>query len=87
MKNAPITVFGFSGEQYKGDTATQIVEQMRAASWGGEESDGVRGYMRQIAKRVLDWSGVTIRTHRTAAFLRDLAAHNLIRLVEEKHHG
>ena len=81
MKNAPITVFGFSGEQHSANSAKEIVEQLRAASWGGENSDGIRVYMRQIAKRVLDWSGSTIRTHKPLAFLLDLEEAGLIRVI------
>lgn len=78
---AKITVHGFEGEQYTGETAAQVVEAMRVASFGGEKADGIRGYMKQIAKRVYDWCGKRIRHVRSEEFLKDLAKAGLIRIM------
>lgn len=75
-----IYVESVDGEAYGGETFTEVVDAMRVGSWGGDQADGVRGYMRQVAKRIWDWSEAKIRTNTPEAFLRDMAAQKLLRL-------
>lgn len=76
-----ITVEGMSGEQYSANTHHLIVEEMRLSAWGGDASDGVLGYMKQVAKRVYDWSGQAVHTTSPKKFLEDLAKHGLVRIA------
>lgn len=76
-----ILVEGMSGEQYSAKTYEGIVTEMRASAWGGDESNGIKGYMKQVAKRVGDWCGAVVRVDRTDHFLEDLQSQGLIRLV------
>lgn len=74
-----IIVEGFEGERYSGSTAAAVVEEMRAAAFGGQAADGIRGYMRQVAKRVFEWNGKRVRTDVAAQFLDDLVKAEFIR--------
>ena len=74
-----IIVEGFSGERYGAPTAAQVVAKMRESAWGGYASDGNKGWMKQVAKRVWDWSKQTIRVDKAENFLRDLAKAGLIK--------
>jgi hypothetical protein len=84
LASARIYVESMDGKEYGGETYSEIVAQMRAGSWGGEESDGIQGYMRQVAKRIWDWSQVRIRVSRPEMFIIDLAKANVLR-VRERH--
>jgi hypothetical protein len=75
-----IIIEGFGGEIYKADTHAKIVDKMRASAWGGDTTDGPRGYMRQVAKRVWDWCAKTIRTDKAEDFLTDLQDAGLIKV-------
>lgn len=73
-----IIVEDFNGDRFTGGTARQVVEDMRASAFGGEASDGLNGYMRQVAKRAFEWSGKPCRTNSPQAFLDDLVKAGLI---------
>lgn len=79
-----IFVESLDGESYGGDAYVEIVEQMRTGSWGGEQSDGVRGYMKQVAKRIYDWSNKTVRINSAEAFLQDLQKEGIIKMRVRK---
>jgi hypothetical protein len=80
LLKARIVVELMDGKLYGGETYSEIVEQMRDGSWGGEQSDGMRGYMRQVAKRIWDWSQVRVRVSRPELFIIDLAKANTLRV-------
>ena len=84
IQRAQIEVEGFSGEKYSASTARQIVAAMRETTFGGEKSDGIKGYMQQVAKRVFDWSGKNVRTDTPENFLSDLHKAGQIRLSNAK---
>lgn len=75
-----VFVESLDGEAYGAESFIEIVEQMRLTAWGGSQSDGVRGYMKQVAKRIYDWSGKNIRMHSAEAFLRDMEKEGLVKL-------
>lgn len=75
-----IYVESLDGEAYTGDTFAEVVKTMRATAWGGEQSDGIRGYMKQVAKRIWDWSQKQIRTSTPENFLRDMEKEGLLRM-------
>lgn len=75
-----IYVESLDGETYGGNSFSDIVTQMRDASWGGEQSDGIRGYMKQVAKRIWDWSQTRIRINTPEAFLRDMEGAKLLKI-------
>lgn len=77
-----IYVESLDGETYGGRTFSEIVEQMRKAAWGGDEADGIRGYMRQVAKRIWDWSQQRVRISTPEMFIRDMARFNLLKVSE-----
>jgi hypothetical protein len=78
-----ISVESLDGETYSGNTYAEVVGEMRATAWGGLESDGIRGYMKQVAKRIYDWSNKRIRIGTPEMFLKDMAKEGLIRLSGE----
>jgi hypothetical protein len=63
-----------------GEPFGEVVAEMRRTAWGGEASDGIRGYMKQVAKRIWDWSRRQIRVHTPEAFLRDMEREGLLKL-------
>lgn len=75
-----IYVEAMDGRTYGAEDFSEVVRQMRADAWGGDASDGVRGYMRQVAKRISDWSAKAIRVSTPEMFLRDMAKEGLIQL-------
>lgn len=75
-----VFVESLDGETYQGDDFTAIVSAMRANAWGGEASAGLRGYMKQVAKRISDWSGNIVRINTPENFIRDMAKYGLIKL-------
>lgn len=79
-----IEVEGFGGEKFSGATAHEIVAAMRATTFGGDASDGVPGYMRQVSKRVFEWSGKAVRTDSAENFLADLHKAGQVRLTSAK---
>jgi hypothetical protein len=79
-----IHVEGFGGEVYEARTYAMVVDKMRAASWGGDLADGPKGYMKQVAKRVFDWSGRIINSEKAKEFLQDLAETGLIKIRKIK---
>lgn len=76
-----IFVESLDGESYGGETFGDIVSAMRASAWGGADSDGIRGYMKQVAKRIWDWSQKEIRIGSPEAFLRDMEKQGLLKMV------
>lgn len=81
VRPATITIETMSGERFKATDYNGLVTAMRAAAWGGENSDGVRGYMAQVAKRMHDWSGVRIRTSNAHYFIDDLIASGVVKMI------
>ena len=79
-----IFVESLDGESYGAESFVDIVQQMREGAWGGEQSDGVRGYMKQVAKRIYDWSEKTIRIDSAEHFLQDLQKQGIIRMRVRK---
>lgn len=79
-REARVFVESLDGESYGAETYLQIVEQMRDTAWGGEQSDGVRGYMKQVAKRIWDWSQKAIRINSAESFLKDMQREGLVRM-------
>lgn len=75
-----VFVESMDGGVYGGETFSDIVAQMREEAWGGTASDGVRGYMKQVAKRVWDWSQARVRISTPEMFIRDLEAQNLLKV-------
>lgn len=75
-----IYVESLDGEAYTGDTFADVVRDMRATAWGGEQSDGIRGYMKQVSKRIWDWSQKQIRINSPENFLRDMQREGLLRM-------
>lgn len=69
------------GARYGGETYVEVVAQMRADAYGGEQSDGVRGYMKQVAKRVWDWSNKRIRIDNSEHFLKDMEKAGLVKFL------
>lgn len=80
MKANKIFVESLDGESYSGDTFAEVVGQMRSTAWGGSESDGLRGYMKQVAKRIWDWSQKQIRFGNPEMFLRDMERNGLLKM-------
>ena len=80
VKQPAVSVSGFSGERYEGDSFHQVVEAMRAGTFGGDDSAGVRGYMKQISKRIFEWNGATVRTDKAENFLHDLQQAGVLRI-------
>jgi hypothetical protein len=78
--SAPIIIESIDGSQYCGANSQEVVTAMRKEAWGGLESDGLRGYMRQVAKRLHDWNGVHIPTRSAREFLKGLVAASIITL-------
>lgn len=76
-----IVVETMDGSTFGADSWIGIVSQMRRSSWGGDASDGVRGYMRQVSKRVWDWSQKRVRTSICQVFIEDLAAAGILKLI------
>jgi hypothetical protein len=76
----PVFVEAMDGASYGGASFLDVVEQMRAASHDGASTAGARGYMRQVAKRVWDWSQREVRTANSRVFLMDMAKHGLIKM-------
>lgn len=74
-----IALEGFNGEKFSGETAGDVVRAMKDSTWGGYEADGLRGYMRQVAKRINEWNGKDVRTDTPAHFLKDLEAAGFVR--------
>jgi len=83
LLKAPIYVESLDGEYYGGKTYGEIVAKMRDGAWGGEMSDGLRGYMKQVSKRVWDWSQQQIRISTPEMFLRDMERFGLIKVVRQ----
>lgn len=77
-----IYVEALDGDTYGGETFSEVVAAMRESAWGGEQSDGVRGYMKQVAKRVWDWSQRRVRLSTPEMFVRDLEAAGVLRVTE-----
>ena len=76
-----VFVESLDGESYGGETFGDVVAAMREQAWGGAESAGIRGYMKQVAKRIWDWSQKRIRIDRPESFLRDMEREGLLKLV------
>lgn len=74
-----IKIEAFNGETFKGETPSNVVKAMKDSTWGGYQADGVRGYMRQVAKRVSEWNGKAVRTDTPKHFLEDLEAAGFVR--------
>lgn len=79
-----IFVESLDGASYGAESFVDIVQQMREGAWGGEQSDGVRGYMKQVAKRIYDWSNKTVRISSAEHFLQDLQKEGIIRMRVRK---
>lgn len=69
------------GESYGGNTYNEVVADMRSTAWGGADSDGVRGYMKQVSKRIWDWSRKQIRIDSAEHFLRDMEKEGLVKVT------
>lgn len=79
-----IFVESLDGESYGGDTPSEIVAAMRKQDWGGGmQSDGIRGYMKQVAKRVWDWSNKRIRINTPENFLKDMEKEGIVRVTRQ----
>lgn len=76
-----IFVEALDGDTYGGETFAEVVDAMRDGSWGGSASDGKRGYMKQVAKRIWDWSQKRVRLSNPEMFIRDLEAAGVLRVV------
>lgn len=76
----PIFVEAMDGASYGGNSYLEVVEQMRSAAHDGANSDGVRGFMRQVSKRVWEWSQRQVRVSNSRVFLVDMAKHGLIKM-------
>lgn len=83
-KVAAIAIEMLDGSICSGDDARAVITNMRESSWGGVESDGLKGYMEQVSKRVHDWNGSFIRVDSYVDFLADCAAHGIIRFQSGK---
>lgn len=81
---ASIVVESLDGETYEGEKYSDVVTKMREQAWGGEASDGIKGYMKQVAKRIWDWSHKTIRISKPEIFLRDMEREGLIKMTVNK---
>lgn len=69
IPDAPYVVESGNGEIFSGNTATEIVEQMKV----GSNAKDLNGYMRQIAANIDQFSGDKVRTNTPENFLIDLA--------------
>ena len=67
----PVVIEGIDGRVYCGRTLTAALNAMRRGSWG-VPAVNLRGYMRQVAKRVYGWNKIRISTRSVEAFVRDL---------------
>jgi hypothetical protein len=76
-----IMIEAFNGEKFSGKSPTAVVEAMQSGTWGGYQADGVKGYMKQVAKRVSEWNGRAIRIDNAKHFLEDLEKAGFIRSV------
>ena len=79
-----IVVEGFNGEKYEAYTHFAAVDKMRLGSFGGTEADGVRGYMKQVAKRMVDWCGATIPIKSATEFLNALHKQGILKLTVKR---
>jgi hypothetical protein len=75
-----VFVESLDGEAYGGESFSDVVGAMRESSWGGTQSDGIRGYMKQVAKRIWDWSQKRIRTSTPEMFIRDLEKEGVLKV-------
>lgn len=75
-----VFVESLDGEVYGGETFSDVVAMMRESAWGGSASDGVRGYMKQVAKRIWDWSQKRIRISTPEMFIRDLETEGVLKV-------
>lgn len=76
-----IVVEMIEGKRFKGDSANEVVTAMRNEALGGENSAGIRGYMKQVAKRVRDWNGKQVRFGSCEKFLADLEEAGVLRRI------
>lgn len=81
ISDCKVQVLTLDGMAFGGATFGEVVAQMRANAFGGSDSDGVRGYMKQVAKRVWDWSAKTVRISTPEMFLSDMNEHGMLKLV------
>lgn len=79
-----IVVESLDGEGWYGETHEAVVVMMRQTAWGGEESDGIKGYMKQVAKRLWDWSQREIRIDSAEHFLADMESAGVVRVRTRK---
>ena len=78
-----IRIESIDGNTYSAPDSNGIVEALRRKAWGGTESAGLRGYMKQVAKRIFDWNNARIRISGCRVFLQDLARHGIIRVLAD----
>lgn len=76
-----IIVETMDGAVHSGASFSEVVESMRKRAWGGSDSVGIRGYMKQVAKRVMDWSKKHLRIATPEMFVRDMERAGLARIV------
>lgn len=82
MKKPQIIVETMDGAVHSGASFSEVVQSMRKRAWGGSDSVGIRGYMKQVAKRVMDWSKRHLRTATPEMFVRDMERAGLAKIVK-----
>jgi hypothetical protein len=68
------------GTTFEGDSPEAVVRQMKRSNWSAPERKGE--YMQEIATRVSDITGATIRATTATMFLGDLERAQFLKITE-----
>jgi hypothetical protein len=77
LVSSPVVIEGIDGRMYCGRSLSEAVNAMRNGSWGIEAAS-LKGYMKQVAKRVYGWSKARISIRSLNGFVRDLVKAGII---------